>query len=493
MSGEPGVRAPRDLRAVCVPLDDGPPIDPFSLAGPDGIVIANQELTLVGIGAALSIPLSAGLQDDQGVVGVQRRLAAIDTDDRVNRPGSGPVALGGLPFDRSAAGSLVVPELLYGRSDDGAEWVTMVTEGAAPTPSTGLRAGLLALSNSRTGSGTAEAAEVAEADEVGEVGKVGGAASPSVTPLTSDRSFMGAVAHAVRDIRHGELRKVVLARQIELAFDRAIDVPALLRRWRDVEPTATVFSIPVEGGQFLGASPELLVDRRGATVRCRPLAGTSSRPGKGSTGAGHPIGGSRPTGTDQVSAGNPPLPANDLRKSAKDVSEHRLVVEAIADALGPLCTHLDVPPTPDLVHLHNVSHLGTSISGTLAPSLSGLPTVLGLVATLHPTPAVGGVPRRQALQSIAELEPSGHAHYAGPVGWMDVHGDGRWVVGIRAATVAGRHARLAAGVGIVERSDPASELLETNWKFTAVFDALAPGQHLSVADAAEPLPVDRSA
>ena len=56
MSGEPGVRAPRDLRAVCVPLDDGPPIDPFSLAGPDGIVIANQELTLVGIGAALSIP-----------------------------------------------------------------------------------------------------------------------------------------------------------------------------------------------------------------------------------------------------------------------------------------------------------------------------------------------------------------------------------------------------------------------------------------------------
>ena len=176
----------------------------------------------------------------------------------------------------------------------------MVTEGAAPTPSTGLRAGLLALSNSRTGSGTAEAAEVAEADEVGEVGKVGGAASPSVTPLTSDRSFMGAVAHTVRDIRHGELRKVVLARQIELAFDRAIDVPALLRRWHDVEPTATVFSIPVEGGQFLGASPELLVDRRGATVRCRPLAGTSSRPGKGSTGAGHPIGGSRPTGTDQV-------------------------------------------------------------------------------------------------------------------------------------------------------------------------------------------------
>ncbi len=169
------------------------------------------------------------------------------------------------------------------------------------------------------------------------------------------------------------------------------------------------------------------------------------------------------------------------------------MVEAIADALGPMCTHLHVPPTPDLVHLHNVSHLGTSISGTLSPRSSGPATVLEVVATLHPTPAVGGVPRRQALQAIAELEPSDRAHYAGPVGWMDAHGDGRWVVGIRAATVAGRHARLAAGVGIVERSDPASELLETNWKFTAVFDALAPGQHLSVADAIEPLSVDRSA
>jgi isochorismate synthase EntC len=76
---------------------------------------------------------------------------------------------------------------------------------------------------------------------------------------------------------------------------------------------------------------------------------------------------------------------------------------------------------------------------------------------------------------------------------MDAQGDGRWVVGIRAASVAGRHARLAAGVGIVERSDPASELRETNWKFTAVFDALAPGRQLSVTDAIEPLPVDRSA
>ena len=88
MSAAPHVGTEQCLRAVCLPLEDGSPIDPFSLAGPIGIVIANQELTLVGIGTAVSIPLAGGLEDDQGIVGVQRRLAAIDTDDRVNRPGS---------------------------------------------------------------------------------------------------------------------------------------------------------------------------------------------------------------------------------------------------------------------------------------------------------------------------------------------------------------------------------------------------------------------
>jgi isochorismate synthase EntC len=238
--------------------------------------------------------------------------------------------------------------------------------------------------------------------------------------------------------------------------------------------------MPVEGAQFIGASPELLVARSGADVRCQPLAGTSSRPGTDASGRNST--GTDATGTDAASAG-----PDDLRSSTKDNDEHRFVVEAIAEALDPLCTQLDVPVTPDLIHFHNLSHLGTSISGTLSGTTSSRPTVLELVATLHPTPAVGGVPRQRALRAIVELEPDDRAHYAGPVGWMDAAGDGRWVVGIRAATLAGRQARLAAGVGIVERSDPLSELRETNWKFTAVLDALAPGHPTFPAEALQPL------
>jgi isochorismate synthase EntC len=478
----------RDLRATSLLLDDGPPIDPFSLAGPNGIIIATDELTLVGLGTALSIPLPGGLEDGAGVAGVQQRLAAIDTDDRVRRPGSGVLAFGSLPFDRAMLGTLLVPELLYGRSADGAEWLTVMTDGPGPTSSAGWRAELLARSSFPAGDSSFPGGDPAASPAGDLAASPGGdlAASPtlpSITPLASDRSFVEAVDRAVGDIRRGELRKVVLARQIELTFDTPVDIPALVRRWRDVEPTATIFSMPVEGAQFVGASPELLVARSGPSVRCRPLAGTSSRRREASSGGG-------PAPVAQSTSVPPSVaqaaPHYDLRTSTKDNSEHHLVVEAIADALGPLCTQLDVPASPDLIHFHNVSHLGTRISGTLSGTSSSRPTVLELVATLHPTPAVGGVPRLQALRVIKELEPGDRAHYAGPVGWMDAAGDGRWVVGIRAATVAGRHAHLAAGVGIVEGSDPLSELRETNWKFTAVFDALAPGHQLVAGDTREP-------
>ncbi|HEX4218854.1 MAG TPA: chorismate-binding protein, partial [Acidimicrobiales bacterium] len=496
----------RYLRATSLLLDDGPAIDAFALAGPSGIVIATEESTLVGVGVALSLPLTGGLEDDLGIASAQRRLAAIDTGDRVQRTGSGVLAFGSIPFDRSTPAALVVPELLYGRSADGAEWLTLVTDGPGAVSSPGWRAELLARSSSpdgvtgadpTTGPAGVQAGGPARSSTSLSIAPPSGALPsealpsippPVITPLASDRWFVDAVARAVGDIRRGDLRKVVLARQIELTFDSPIDIPGLLRRWRGVEPTATVFSMPVDGAQFVGASPELLVARSGPTVRCRPLAGTSSRPPLSSTQEVSAYEGSaRKDPTQDVSADDDPAPIepSDIRTSTKDNSEHRFVVEAIADALGPVCEHLDVPSSPDLIHFHNVSHLGTSISGTLSGASSSRPSVLELVAKLHPTPAVGGVPRQRALEVIEELETGDRAHYAGPVGWMDAAGDGRWVVGIRAATIAGHRAQLAAGVGIVEGSDPWSELRETNWKFTAVFDALAPGHRLVAGNSRE--------
>jgi menaquinone-specific isochorismate synthase len=431
--------------AIRHPLDLGPPIDPFELAGPSGILFEDRGRILVGLGRALRLALPDGLDGTGDIDAVTSRLAAVDCDDRFDTDTAGVMAFGALPFERPAAGALILPELIYGLESDGREWVTVVAADRddLPPDATGLRARLLA----RIPPSTA--------------GADGGGAAVGVTisPRSTDDAFEAVVADGVRAIAAGEVAKVVVARQVDVQMGRSIDIGALLRGWHDLEPNCAVFSLPTPDGQFVGASPELLVERIGHRVLSRPLAGT----------------------TDRVHAVAGPLP-RELLASTKDVAEHRLVVEGIGEILGPLCAELTVPSRPDLVHLHNITHLGTSLVGTLTARPDGtVPSALELVAELHPTPAVGGVPRDRALALIARLEPYARGHYAGPVGYVDTRGDGRWMLGLRAMTVAGSKARLSAGVGVVEGSRPRTELAETTLKLTAAFHALAPGLTFSTA------------
>jgi len=466
-------RAAARLRAVRFPLEPGPSLDPFALAGSDGIVFRTESLVRVGLGTALSLTLADGLDDPEALAGVMRDLRSIPVEDHVPGPGaeglatadggpagSGVVAFGSLPFDRSAEAVLRVPAISYGADPDGSEWVTLIGEDDDGGPdlasglasgATGYRAWLADLSTPRRPLGSTD--PPAEA------------ASPApsrahVVPRSSDDSFRSMVSEALSAIATGALSKVVLARQVDVTLDRPVAVPELLGRWHRLEPNCAVFSVPTPAGQFIGASPELLVERSGPHLRSRPLAGTTRR-----------------SATDGGSA-----PTAGLLASVKDGNEHRLVVEAIDRALRPLSDDLRVPDQPGLVHLHTITHLGTTITGTLDPSPEGtVPSSLELVGLLHPTPAVGGVPSTDARMLIQRLEPQSRGHYAGPVGFVDATGDGVWMVGIRSMTVEGASAVLAAGVGIVEGSDPDRELEETDLKLSAVFGALAPGHHFSTA------------
>jgi menaquinone-specific isochorismate synthase len=395
----------------------------------------------VGLGTALSIPLPHGLDSDRDLRDASAAVASIPCDDHVGTAASGVVAFGALPFDRSAPAALVVPEIIFGSDDGGQQWVTIVAHADAD--------------RSSLPSGPADLRSWLDRR----------VPPPDPTPVTglpvrvrmrsTDDSFLDMVADAVSAIGRDELAKVVLARQVDVTMGTVIDVPGLLRRWRDLEPGCAIFSMPTTAGQFVGASPELVVERLDRRIRSRPLAGTAERS----------------TGTEESL-----LPA-ELLESTKDSAEHQLVVGAIEAALRPLCSDLDVPPSPDLVHLHNIIHLGTAVHGTLRRRRDGtVPDALELVGALHPTPAVGGVPTPTAVALINRLEPESRGHYAGVVGFVDSRGDGQWMLGIRAATVSGSTARLSAGVGIVDGSDPAAELMETDLKLTAVLDALAPDQ-----------------
>ena len=423
-----------------VALPAGPAIDPWSLAGDDGIVLADGGRVLIGLGTALRLDLPGGLADGDGVDRAAADLAAVACDDRL-APGTTslrPVlAFAALPFDRHRAAALTVPAVLYCREPDGSEWVTVTADADADrTPDeepSALRERLVARALRPRHDG--------------------GPTTWRIRPRSTDAEFEDRVARAVGAIDRHEVAKVVLARRVDVAIDRAPDVAAVLRRWAALEPSCTLFSLPTPDGRFVGASPELLIERSGVRFRSRPLAGT----------------------TDRVHAADSTLPAA-LLESAKDTDEHRHVVDAIRDVLAPWSEDLRVPERPELVHLHNITHLGTTIEGTLRPRPDGgVPDALHLVSLLHPTPAVGGVPRAAALGLIDQLEDGSRGSYAGPVGWMDGAGDGRFVVGIRAMTVGEGTVALTAGVGIVSGSRPEVELRETGLKFAAVFDALAPG------------------
>lgn len=310
----------------------------------------------------------------------------------------GEVAMGALPFDSAAPTELIVP--------------AEVERGALSEP-------------------------VPRPDDKGPDGF-------TLTSVRPHAEFLALIENAVDSIAAGAFEKVVLAREVIVEANRAIVIDDVLDRLRHLYPSCMVFS--VEG--FVGASPELLVERRGDRVTSHPLAGTFPRSGD--------------------SEADERL-AEELLVSDKDRREHRYVVDAVARALEPLCEELSVPEVPAIVQLRNVVHLGTRIEGRMTERR---PSALELVAAIAPTPAVGGTPREPALEFVAGHEGFDRGRYGGPVGWVDADGDGQFAIGIRCADIEGHRARLVAGVGVVKGSIPAAELAETQLKLQALLSAV---------------------
>ncbi len=264
------------------------------------------------------------------------------------------------------------------------------------------------------------------------------------------------VAEVVTRIRAGEAAKVVLARALELGVDEPIDPVALAGAFAAGNATHNAFAVDLgaagerwAGRWILGASPELLVTRRGRRVSCRPYAGTAARSAD-------------PVVDEQRAAG--------LRGSAKDRAEHAFVVDFLRERLAPLCTEVDAPAEPTLLSTGELWHLATPITATLRDRAT---TSLDLALALSPTPALCGTPADTAAALIRQYEGE-RGFYGGAVGWCDAAGDGDWVVTIRCLelTADRRRATAWAGGGIVADSDPGAELAETTAKFATALRAL---------------------
>ncbi len=266
-------------------------------------------------------------------------------------------------------------------------------------------------------------------------------------PEPEPAAWKRAVATTVDDIAAGHIRKLVLARTCRLEADDPFACAAAAARLRQAYPTCTTFWLGGGAGDFLGATPEVLVRVRGRTLTTAALAGTIAR---GTT-----------TTADEALA-------RSLFASGKDRHEHVIVVEGLRAALQPLCEELVFDAAPQVVRLANVHHLRTAVRGRLAARAH----VLDLVARLHPTAAIAGHPRAAALAALPAREGLERGWYAGPLGWFDAAGDGELDIALRCALVRERRALLFAGAGIVAGSDPDAELDETRLKMQPLLAAL---------------------
>ena len=343
-----------------------------------------------------------------------QQLATLSVTNTLNISGTGPILFTSFSFDENEESVLVIPEIVVG-ARSGLSWMTWIGDKAQPyLPK--------------------KAPDLLHPEFTWRDGSL------------SPNEWMSRVATAIGEIEVGELEKVVLARDLVAVTDNDIDARPLLNNLSQNYPATWTFAVD----NLIGATPELLLRLSRGMVTSRVLAGTISK-----------------TGDDDKDLAL----AASLARSSKDLEEHEYAVRSVADALEPFCTSTNVPESPFVLHLANVMHLATDVTGALIESKADV-DAFSLLSRLHPSAAVCGTPTHIAMQAISSLEGMNRGRYAGPVGWIDAQGDGELGIALRCGEIQGSSIRIFAGCGIVSGSNPEKELNESNAKFAPMRSAL---------------------
>ncbi len=344
----------------------------------------------------------------------QKQLESFAVTNTVHGNGTGPVLFSSFSFSPDDVSVLVIPKVIVGKKA-GKSWITWI--GSEPQPV--LNSAAPTLSKVRV---TWDANE------------------------NSDQAWKTRVQTAIERIQGDVLDKVVLARDASGTSETPIDARSILRTLAAEYPSTWNFSV----SGLVGATPELLLRLTRGMVTSRVLAGTISK-----------------TGDDERDLAL----AASLARSSKDLEEHEYAVRSVADAIEPFCTSINVPESPFVLHLANVMHLATDVTGALAETLAHV-DAFTILEQLHPSAAVCGTPRPEAAALISEIEGMSRGRYAGPVGWIDAAGDGELGIALRCGQIKGDTIRIFAGCGIVAGSDPVKELAESEAKFVPMRSAL---------------------
>ncbi len=346
----------------------------------------------------------------------QQILSEFTIQNNVHGIGTGPILFTSFAFDPKDTSELIIPKIIIGQRN-GKSWITWIGDQKQP-----------------------DIRKIEISSQSGEITWANG--------TVEEEKWRNQVSKAIDAIKSGRLEKVVLARDLKANSTTKIDLNNLLQKLEIEYPSTWVFL--VDG--LVGATPELLVRLNKSLITSRVLAGTIQKTGN----------------EDRDLA----LAAS-LAKSSKDLEEHEYAVKSVADSLAPFCSSTNVPESPFVLHLSNVMHLATDVTGVLNDSAKQA-DIFTLIENLHPTAAVCGTPTNVAKKLISELETMNRSRYAGPVGWIDAQGDGEIAIALRCGELSdgNKSIRIFAGCGIVAGSDPITEYAESQAKLMPMRTAL---------------------
>ena len=369
---------------------------------------------LVGWGIHSTTTVSGRDRFEQAREWWHRQLETFAISDSVHGSGTGPVLFSSFSFDRNEESVLVIPKVIVGQKGS-QSWITWIGDITQP---------LLPESADSASQGTFTFTDGS---------------------ITTD-AWKERVAQAITRIEKTGVDKVVLARDLIATATADIDARPILKKLAAEYPSTWTFAV----AGLVGATPELLLRLSRGMVTSRVLAGTIPK-----------------TGDD---AKDLALAAS-LARSSKDLEEHEYAVRSVAEALEPFCSSTNVPESPFVLHLANVMHLATDVTGALIKSKQRV-DAFSLLKSLHPSAAVCGTPRNIAFDIIDEIEGMNRGRYAGPVGWIDASGDGELGIALRTGQITGKEIRIYAGCGIVAGSNPEKELEESAAKMIPMRSAL---------------------
>ncbi len=345
----------------------------------------------------------------------QNELSQLEIKNNVHGVGTGPILFASFAFSEDEPSLLTIPQIVVVQKN-GKSWITWIGNG--------------------------------QPELVKRIIEPNGLELTWEQGALNDDEWSHAVEEAVSRIRAGDLEKVVLAQDLLAHANKEIDPAALIQSLETEYPSTWLFLVD----NLIGATPELLVRLSKSLVTSRVLAGTIRRTGDEER--------------DFALAGS-------LAKSSKDLEEHEYAVRSVAEALEPFASSTNVPESPFVLHLPNVMHLATDVTGVINDTASKV-DIFKLIAALHPSAAVCGTPTEKAMDLITELESMNRGRYAGPVGWIDAHGDGEMGIALRCGQIAPDHKsiRVFAGCGIVAGSSAEQELAESQAKLLPIRSAL---------------------